>query len=428
MLSIIGFLMMTIFLIVIMKKKMSPLTALILIPVITAILIGYSSEIGSMMKDGVEKTSLTGVMIIFAIMYFSMMADTGLFVPVVNIILNAVKNDPVRTTVGTVILSAVVALDGEGTSTYLIVVAALFPLYKKLKINPLILTCIVTLTAGIMNLLPWSAPSARVSSALRVDPSVIFLKLSPLIAIGLLWVLLVAFILGKRERARIKKGAVIFDYSGKDMIGEVDESLRRPKLIFFNFILTLVLIVTMALNLIPLPIAFMLAFAIGMVINFPMYKDQQKVIKRHAGNALNVSALIFAAGIFTGILEGTGIIKAMGASVVTAIPQELGGYLSVFSAILSLPFTFFLTNDAYYFGILPIIITAGEHFNVSAEVLGRGSLIGQAIHLLSPLVPSAYLLASLVGVEYADHLKFSIKWALGAGVILLIASVILGII
>lgn len=428
MLSIIGFLMITVFMILIMKKKMTPLTALVLIPVLIAIFAGFGGDIGPMMQDGVRKIGLTGVMLIFAILYFSLMIDAGLFEPLVNLILKAVKNSPVKTALGTALLTAMVSLDGDGSSTYLIVVAAFYPLYKKQGMNPLVLTCIVMITACIMNILPWGGPTARVMSLLNLSHSQIFVPMIPVMIVGLLWIFLVAYILGKRESKRIEIEGINFKYNNKGIVAEEDNSLKRPKLLLVNFILTIVLLVVMILDIIPLAIAFMIAFCIAAMINYPNLKDQQKIISRHAGNALSVASMIFGAGIFTGILNGTGIMEAMGSSVIGLIPEQWGGELSAVTAIVSLPLTFFLSNDAFYFGILPIIIAAGEHLGIAPEVLGRASLVGQASHLLSPLVPSTYLLVSLSGVEFADHLKYTFKWALGSFVVMLIAALVFGII
>ncbi len=246
--------------------------------------------------------------------------------------------------------------------------------------------------------------------------------------VGLIWVFFVAYILGKREAKRINKEGICFEYSNKGIVSEVDETLRRPKLLIVNFILTLILLTVMILDLIPLAISFMIAFCVAAMINYPNLKDQQKIISRHAGNALSVAGMIFGAGIFTGILNGTGIMQAMGSSVISFIPDQLGSELSIFTAVFSVPLTFFLSNDAFYFGILPIIIATGEHLGIAPEVLGRASLVGQASHLLSPLVPSTYLLVSLAGVEFADHLKFTMRWAIGSCIVMIIAAILFGII
>ena len=118
----------------------------------------------------------------------------------------------------------------------------------------------------------------------------------------------------------------------------------------------------------------------------------------------------------------------MGNSMIEIIPKSWGGFLNVITAVFSVPLTFFLTNDAYYFGILPIITATGNQLGIPPDILGRASLVGQASHLLSPLVPSTYLLVSLAGVEFSDHLKFTLKWAIGSSIVMLVGALILGII
>jgi CitMHS family citrate-Mg2+:H+ or citrate-Ca2+:H+ symporter len=414
--------------VLIMSKKMTPLTALVLVPVIIAIAAGYGAELGEMTKSGIKEIAMTGVMLIFAILFFSLMIDTGLFEPLVNLILKAVGDNPVKTTVGTAILTTLVSLDGDGSSTYIIVVAAMLPLYKKQGMNPLILTCIVMLAGGIMNILPWGGPTARVMSSLKMSHTEIFVPMIPIMFIGILWVIFVAYILGVKEKRKIAKHGKYTNYSTNDIVGESNPKLLRPKLIWINFALTMTLLVIMILDLIPLAIAFMLAFCIAAVINYPQLKDQQKIVTKHAGNALSVAGMIFAAGIFTGILNGTGIMQAMGNSIIGIVPESWGGILNIITAIFSVPLTFFLTNDAYYFGILPVITSTGAQLGIPADVLGRASLVGQASHLLSPLVPSTYLLVSLAGVEFSDHLKYTIKWAIGSSIVMLVSALILGVI
>ncbi|KYH04558.1 citrate:proton symporter [Chryseobacterium cucumeris] len=428
MLTFLGFLMIFIFMILIMNKKMTPLTALVIVPVTIALFAGFGPQLGDMMKNGVKEIALTGVMLIFAILYFSLMIDTGLFEPLVNIILKAVGDNPIKTTIGTAVLTALVSLDGDGSSTYLIVVAAMLPLYKKQGMNPLILTCIIMLAGQIMNILPWGGPTARVMSSLKLGHTEIFVPMIPIMAIGILWVIFVAYILGRREKIRIAKHGKFTRYNSNDIIGEADPSLRRPKLILINLALTITLLVVMILDIVPLGIAFMIAFCIASIINYPKLKDQQKIISKHAGNALSVAGMIFGAGIFTGILNGSGIMQAMGNSMIEIVPKSWGGYMNIVTALFSIPFTFFLSNDAYYFGILPIIVATGHQLGISPEILGRASLIGQGSHLLSPLVPSTYLLVSLAGVEFSDHLKYTLKWALGSSVIMLLSALVLGII
>lgn len=433
MLSLLGFAMITTFMYLIMSKKLTPMVAFMLIPIIFGIIGGFAKGIGPMMLDGVKDVAPTSIMILFAILYFGLMIDTGLFDPLIAFILKVVKGDPLKIVVGTAVLSMMVALDGDGTTTYMITASALLPLYKKLKMNPLILAGIAMLSMGVMNMTPWGGASAMAMSSLGLTSSELFFPLIPVMGIGLLWVLFVSFIFGRRERKRL--GVIDFHDTFKEIASasEIVQSTelpeyRRPKLLWFNFVLTLVLLVCLIMDFIPLMILFMVAFAIALLVNYPNIKDQQKRISSHAANAVAVVSIIIAAGIFIGIMSGTHMIDAMAKTLVAIIPDVLGPYLPVIVALVSAPLTFVMSNNAFYFGVLPIIAQAAEAYGISAAEIGRASILGQPVHIISPLIAAAHLLMRMVEIEFIDLQRFLMKWAFGTTVVMIIASLILGVI
>ncbi len=146
--------------------------------------------------------------------------------------------------------------------------------------------------------------------------------------------------------------------------------------------------------------------------------------------AMNPGGLIniFAAGVFTGILSGTKMIEAMAQSVVAAVPPSLGPYLAPITGVLSLPFTFFISNDAFYYGVVPVLAQAASAYGISAAEIGRASLVEQPVHLLSPLVPSTYLLVALCGVELGDHQRFTLKWTIVTAFVLLAVGLLTAVI
>ena len=204
-----------------------------------------------------------------------------------------------------------------------------------------------------------------------------------------------------------------------------DDTLhRRPDRLIVNAVLTVALLVALIAAVLPLPVLFMIGFAVAMLLNYPTIDEQKALLSRHAGNVLAVVGLIFAAGIFTGILSGTKMVDAMADSVIQLVPPVLGPYLAIVTGVLSIPFTFFISNDAFYFGVLPILAKAGQAYGISAAEMARASLIGQPVHLLSPLVPSTFLLVGLVGVDFDDHQRYTLKWALGSAAVLLLAGLV----
>ncbi|WP_160724993.1 CitMHS family transporter [Bacillus sp. USDA818B3_A] len=431
MLSFLGFSMVAVFMYLIMSKRLTPLVALMLIPILFGLIGGYVNDLGTMMFEGVKAIAPTAIMIFFAILYFGLMIDTGLFEPLIAKILKVVKGDPLKIVVGTAVLSMMVALDGDGTTTYMITVSSLLPLYKRLRMNPLILAGVAMSSMGVMNMTPWGGASAMAMTSLKLDSSELFLPLIPVMGFGLLWVLVISFIFGKMERRRL--GVIDIDAfrevaSAAEMGAKMEFNYRRPKLVWFNFALTLILIVLLIMDVIPLMILFMVAFAIALLVNYPKIKEQQERISSHASNAVAVVSIVIAAGIFTGIMSGTKMIDAMATTLVSLIPEAFGQHLPVIVAFLSAPFTFFMSNNAFYFGVLPIIAQAAESYGISAAEIGRASILGQPVHVLSPLVAAAHLLIGMVGIEFSDLQRFLIKWALGTTTVMVIAALVLGVI
>ncbi len=432
-LTFLAYAMIVVFMALIMTKRMSVLTALVLVPIVFGVIGGFGPKLGPMMLDGIKALAPTGVMLAFAILYFALMIDVGLFDPVVRLVVRLVGGDPQKIVVGTAVLALVVSLDGDGSTTYLVTTTALLPLYTRLKMDRLVLACVIMQAGGVMNILPWGGPTARAATALKLDMAQVFPPLVPAMAVGAAFVVFVAWLLGRRERARL--GVI----SGETLRGlnasmaesgaaGDDDRIRRPKLIWVNFALTAALLTILIAGVLPLSVLFLIAFALALLINYPNPEDQKARLAANAANALAVVAVIFAAGIFTGILSGTKMVDAIAASVVQIVPPALGPYFAVITGVLSMPFTFFLSNDAFYFGVLPILSEAASHYGISAAEMARASLVGQPVHLLSPLVPSTYLLVGLCKVEFGDHQKRTLLWTVASSMLMLLVSLLLGVI
>ena len=438
MLTVLGLGMILCFMYLIMSRRMTALAALTLIPILFALItyglsfyvdgLGHFEikELGEMMLEGVKKLAPTGVMLLFAILYFAIMIDTGLFDPSVKLILRLVKGDPLKVVMGTITLTLIVSLDGDGSTTYMICVAAMLPLYKRLGMSPLIMACLMMLASGVMNLTPWGGPTARAASALHVEASEIFVPMVLPMIFAILWIYFLGFMYGRMERKRL--GIMEIDVSHGDNIQiSTNPEANRDHLRWFNALLTIVLMVCLVKGVLPLPILFMVALCIALVVNYKDVDLQKSLIAHHAGSALNVVGIIFAAGIFTGILSGTGMVDAMSKELVAIIPTSMGPFLAPITAIISMPLTFFMSNDAFYYGVLPILSEAAAHYGITPVEMARASIVGQPVHLLSPLVPSTYLLCGLAGIEFGQHQKFTIKCAIVTCFVMLLGALVLGV-
>ncbi|MFF7609519.1 citrate:proton symporter [Streptomyces parvulus] len=480
MLTILGFAMIATFLVLIMMKKMSPIAALVLIPALFCVFVGKGAHLGDYVIDGVSSLAPTAAMLMFAIVYFGVMIDVGLFDPIVRAILKFCKADPMRVVVGTALLAAIVSLDGDGSTTFMITVSAMYPLYKRLKMSLVVMTGVAAMANGVMNTLPWGGPTARAATALKVDATDIFVPMIPALAVGLLAVVALAYVLGLRERRRVGTltldqalvrerepesetvlvgagaGAATREGAGRtpgkgaasDGTGtgsdaadgndrEADDDFQgldpnrptlRPRLYWFNALLTVALLTAMIMELLPIPVLFLLGAALALTVNFPHIPDQKARIAAHADNVLNVSGMVFAAAVFTGVLTGTGMVDHMANWLVETIPEGMGPHMGLVTGLLSLPLTYFMSNDGFYFGVLPVLAEAGHAHGVSTLEIARASIVGQPLHMSSPLVPAVYVLVGMAKVEFGDHTKFVVKWAVLTSLVILAAGILFGII
>ncbi|MFJ5078170.1 CitMHS family transporter [Streptomyces sp. NPDC088553] len=485
MLTVLGFAMIATFLVLIMMKKMSPIAALVLIPALFCVAVGQGAQLGDYVIEGVGKLAPTAAMLMFAIVYFGVMIDVGLFDPIVRGILRFCKADPVRIVVGTAVLAAIVSLDGDGSTTFMITVSAMYPLYKRLGMSLVVMTGVAATANGVMNTLPWGGPTARAATALKLDAGDVFVPMIPALGTGLLFVFVLAYVLGRRERKRI--GYLSLDEvlvpetdtvlvaagagggnGGTDVAGVVggaggavdltkkpvggaggapgavpgsgsgaDEEFQgldpnratlRPKLYWFNAGLTVALLAAMILELMPIPVLFLLGAALALTVNYPKMAEQKARIAAHADNVLNVSGMVFAAAVFTGVLTGTGMVKHMADWLVGAIPEGMGPHMGLVTGVLSIPLTYFMSNDGFYFGVVPVLAEAGAAHGVPPLEIARASLVGQALHMSSPLVPAVYVLVGMAKVEFGDHTRFTVKWAALTSLVVLASGILFGII
>ncbi|MGX7243657.1 CitMHS family transporter [Enterococcus quebecensis] len=437
-LTVLSYVMIIVFMFVIMKKKMSPFTALVLIPLIFALIamvagVSKKGSIGDFVMEGVKTTSTTGIMLLFAILYFSIMLDAGLFDPITKKMIHIAKGDPMKVLIATAVVAAAVSLNGDGTTTTLICCSAFIPIYKKLDMKLMNLAVIVILQNTIMNLLPWGGPTARAMSVLNVGAEILA-YLIPGMIIALLYVIfIVAPSMGRKERARlgIKQ---LTDEEIDAMTTVTDEetlAIRRPKIWLFNAILTISLIALLVtdsfvgLGLPPL-FLFLTGTVVALMVNYPVLKDQSSRIGANGGDAVQVVILVFAAGVFMGLFQGTGMADALAQSFTKIIPNQLAGFWGLVIALISAPGTFFISNDGFYFGVLPVLAEAGRAYGFTDMQMALASLMGQAFHLLSPLVAFIYLLLRLTGLDMGQWQKESAKWALGIFIIFVVTIILTG--
>ncbi len=476
----LGFLMILTFMALIMTRRLTPMVALIVVPTIFGLIAGAGFGIGDMVIDAIGNMAPTAALLMFAIMYFGIMIDVGLFDPLIRAITRLLRDDPAKVVLGTAILAGAVSLDGDGSTTFIITTSAMLPIYLRLGMSPVVLTCVAGLMNGTLNIVPWGGPTVRAATALGLQPTDVFVPMLPSLGAGLVVALTFAWFLGLSERRRLagsvdtskldsstgfgrlgapkifrgaehKPGAVASLRTGNvvtvrggrgavaapQLVDTADTAMAdtmldphratlRPKLLWFNLALTLAVMVLLVLDLFPLAFVFMVGAALALIVNFTKLRAQADEIVAHAPSIVGVVSMVLAAGVLVGVLNGTGMVTAMAEWITQVIPTSMGPFLAVITGVLSIPFTFFMSNDAFYFGILPVLAESATAYGIDPVEMARASITGQPVHLQSPLVPAILLLVSLAGVNLGDHHKKVLWRATIVSLVMLAVGVLVG--
>ncbi|MDD6213089.1 MAG: citrate:proton symporter [Clostridiales bacterium] len=438
MLALLGFATIIAIIVLLLRNVTVPALAFIGVSTITTAILVLTGtftldDMGGFIKAGVADVHGTAGLFIFSVLFFGIMTDVGMFDRIINALMKKVGNNVVGVALMTCIIAMIGHLDGGGASTFLITIPAMLPVYKGLHMRRTTLLLICVTAMGVMNLMPWGGPTMRAASVLGMEANALWRQLMPMQGVGILIALITAIVWGNIEKKRIEAlGAANSDMLDSDILDDADEKnteLLRPKMFFFNVILTLAVILCLIFVPVPAYYVFMVGCVLALLVNYPGAKLQNKIIKSHSGPALMMASTILAAGVFLGVLEQSGIMDHMATVLASFIPASMGRFLPLFIGILSVPLTLLFCTDSYFYGLLPVLISIGNAFGVDPVHTAIVMVVCRnCATFISPVVPATFLGVGLAGVEIKDHIKNSFFWIWGVSIICLISGLLFGVI
>lgn len=428
-LAVIGFVMVLVLIICLIKKIVIPPIAFILLPTIAALIAGFDPlTVNKFAASGISKMVSTVSLFVFSISFFSLMSDQGVFDPVVNFLIKKAGTNVTLVMLATAAVGIIGHLDGSGATTFIITITAMLPMFKKLKMDNRSLMLLICVAIGVMNVCPWGGPTIRAATVLETDPNILWHRLLPVQGTMLVITFVVAFLLSGIQKRRIAKLGLTADDSVEEAKAEEKKSTLPQWLQIYNFILVVAVVAALMFGSFNPAYVFMIALAISLPFNIKSLKEQNAKLKNYGVAAMSMVVTLFAAGIFTGVLSGTGMLNAMASAVVTVIPPDLGRYTHFIVACFAVPLIMCLGTDSFYFGLLPVVVGIASQFGVNPMDVACVLLVAENVGvMISPLSPAAYLGLGLLEIDVGEHIKYSLPWIWGISILSIVACIVLGV-
>lgn len=434
MLALIGVLGIGLFIYLLARGRHSMIVAfiipIILIPVACGIYAGNLSlsDISTYITGGIQNTATLGIMAAFAVLYFTMMNDLGVFDVIVNFITRHIGKHIYPVLAATFFVAIASHLDGQAPSTILVTIPAMYPFFKKLKIRPQILAYVLSLAVGIWNFLPWGSVNLTNSVVMGLDVLDIWNLLCPSMLIMSGFVLISLFFTARREEKRIAAG-LNDNIEYKSLFAEEHDELSPEvkKLLPFNTILTVALITFLFFNLVNTVVVFMTGYTIAVVVNYRTQKAQMAHFGANASTALMICLAMILGGVFGNVLSNCGVLTAMIKAIVSIFPENWSPWLLPIFGMLSFPLGWLLALTAYHFGVVPVIHGVAANYGYTALQSVAALAPGYSMTFMAcPMMPSTYLMLGVMNMDLKDHLRYSLPRLFGFSLLFLAVNIVLG--
>ena len=276
----------------------------------------------------------------------------------------------------------------------------------------------------------------RAAAALDIPLMELYRPLISVQIAGFLFVYTAAYWLGKRQESQLGQSvkssdplnAIALKVGGDLPLSA--ESLRRPRLLLPNACLALAMIIVLISGLLAPIVVFMMGTVLAILLNYPGSLAQRQLLERHAPASMSMVSLLFAAGVFTGILKESGMLEAVSLASVNFLPTSLTTHLPAVLALISTPLNLLFDPDSFYFGMMPVLAGIAEQQGIAPVTVAHAAMLGQSTtgFAISPFTPATFLLIGLVGLELGEHQRYTFPWLFITSIVMTVVAIAIGVI
>ena len=426
------------------RGKMLPAMAFILWPSVLALTMVAAgrydfADVEAMIKAGFASIAPIAALFVFSVLFFGIMTDAGMFDVLIKKLMKLMGDNVIGVAMVTAIISLAGQLDGEGVTTFCIVIPAMFPVYMRMHMRKTTLLRIAILPMGIMNLLPWAGSTVRTAAVLGIEVSSMWRTLLPIQIFGILLSLAHALLAGFQEKARgAGMHGRLAETEGDIEIGDGDyifeiRQMTRPKKFVFNVCLTAAVFALLIWGVFPGYFPFMLGTGIALFANYgATVAMHKKIITRHVRPALLICSTMMGAAVFMGILTSSvgadgkvlpanvidlppdavpSVVRCIADRISLILPSVLGRHLPLIIGIAAVLIGIVFDTDSYFYGLLPILIGVGQAFGTEPMSVAVAMLLCRMTGCyISFMEPATLLGTGLAEVEIKDHVRKSLPY------------------
>ncbi len=413
-------------------KRLPNQFVLCIVPIFCGLALGFNINELADMIIGQVNTSMksAGYMVLFAMIYFTMLTETGMFD---DLIRRFLKLSHGRLHIYAVmIITSVIAAVGMLTATvvtaYLIVFPIMLPIYKKMKFDHNAAMVIAQTAIAAMCFVPWGIAVVNSSVFAGVDPLELSRRLMP-VSLCFIPAIILQWIYFAHEHKK-SGGLMVIDWSADEAEpGEKKENdLTRPRLFWFNLLLFVIVVAMLAASVMPSYITFIFASAITILVNYPSGKDHQKLISKAGGRFFGTIQMLIGISFFIGIFQGTGMTEALATTIVTHVPEFLTRYIHIILAMSMVAVIRFIPNKIYN-SMYPVLISVGARFGLAGTDVIAPFVCNMSLATgSSPFTATTHVGTGLLDLDVNDYCNKSTKVQFVTNIVIILTAVLVGVV
>ncbi|MCD8148582.1 MAG: hypothetical protein LUE92_03245 [Clostridiales bacterium] len=266
----ITLLMMVVIIVLLFKGVSSPGVIFSLVPIAAALLMGYApSEVNTFIGDGIKSVGSTLFLMVFAVLYFGILHEAGVFRALVRFVMRFLGNSVLGTLLITAVIGMLTQLDGSGATTALCTIPTVKPIYERQNIRTEALLLVESLASGVFCLLPWAPGLVEASAYVGVEVYDVFLFILPLFVFSIILIFLFCIPVSIVEK---RHGAGLSQEEFKELKESLHEPLELPLgkgVAIFDSVFTVILMALLLAGKLPSNLSFAFGYAVLIVVNFP---------------------------------------------------------------------------------------------------------------------------------------------------------------